>query len=174
MIEGAKKGQPAPNIWYVCYILRWNFGPSFPLKEGKLYDIIYIMPVGWPESAFLRFWFPLTTRLNGKCMLGDQDWLTLLSWRMPASFYQLPCAFNFITDMVNKQLIARYELWRGADISFDLLLNFYTVLPLQVEAEESSISISHFFCVDMGNWPVAWLVGLNSSKWRGNKYLNIS
>ena len=38
--------------------------------------------------------------------------------------------------MVNKQLIARYELWRGADISFDLLLNFYTVLPLQVEAEE--------------------------------------
>ena len=118
MIEGAKKGQPAPNIWYVCYTLRWNFGPSFPLKEGKLYDIIYIMPVGWPESAFLRFWFQLTTRFNGKCMLGDQDWLTLLSWMMPASFYQLPCAFNFITDMVNKQLIARYELWWGADISW--------------------------------------------------------
>jgi len=35
-------------------------------------------------------------RFNDKCMLGDQDWFTLLSWRMPACFYQLPCAFNYV------------------------------------------------------------------------------
>jgi len=35
-------------------------------------------------------------RFNDKCMLGDQDWFTLLSWRMPECFYQLPCAFNYV------------------------------------------------------------------------------
>ena len=46
----------------------------------------------------------LTTRFNGKCILGDQDWLTLLSWKMPTSFFKLPCAFNYVIGMVKKQL----------------------------------------------------------------------
>ena len=40
------------------------------------------------------------TRFNDKCMLGDQDWLTLLSWRIPAWFHQLPCAFNYVVGWV--------------------------------------------------------------------------
>ena len=34
-------------------------------------------------------------RFNDKCMLGDQDWLTLLSWQHPRLFHHLPCNFNF-------------------------------------------------------------------------------
>ena len=45
----------------------------------------------------------LINRFNGKCMLGDQDWLTLLSWKMPAGFFQLPCAFNYVVSRVNKR-----------------------------------------------------------------------
>ena len=45
----------------------------------------------------------LINRFNGKCMLGDQDWLTLLSWKIPAGFFQLPCAFNYVISRVNKR-----------------------------------------------------------------------
>ena len=35
--------------------------------------------------------------------MGDQDWVTLLSWKKPAFFFELPCAFNYIIGitMVN-------------------------------------------------------------------------
>ena len=38
--------------------------------------------------------------------MGDQDWVTLLSWKMPAFFFELPCAFNYIIGitMVNTSL----------------------------------------------------------------------
>ena len=47
----------------------------------------------------------MSTRFRGKCLLGDQDWVTLLSWKMPAFFYKLPCAFNYIIGltMVNNR-----------------------------------------------------------------------
>ena len=40
-------------------------------------------------------------RFNGKGMHGDQDWLTLLSWKMPANFSPLSCAFNHVISMVS-------------------------------------------------------------------------
>ena len=37
-------------------------------------------------------------------MLGDQDWLTLLSWNMPGNFSPLSCAFNYVISMVSFNL----------------------------------------------------------------------
>ena len=39
--------------------------------------------------------------------VGDQDWLTLLSWENTQLFYTLPCEFNRQTDKVYKD-----EVWR--------------------------------------------------------------
>ena len=33
--------------------------------------------------------------LQGKGFQGDQDWLTLLSWRHPHVFFHLPCTLNY-------------------------------------------------------------------------------
>jgi len=44
-------------------------------------------------------------RFDGKGMLGDQDWLTLLSWKMPANFSPLSCAFNYVISMDNEEEI---------------------------------------------------------------------
>ena len=63
------------------------------------------------ELRFLTF--KMSTRFKGKCLLGDQEWVTLLSWKMPAFFYKLPCAFNYIIGltMVNNSFLFFWEGW---------------------------------------------------------------
>ena len=65
-------------------------------KERQFYMFTYwtCKPLCKPCKPHFRF--------NGKCLLGDQDWLTLLSWRIDDIFFKLPCAFNYVVTMVNK------------------------------------------------------------------------
>ena len=39
--------------------------------------------------------------LQGKGFQGDQDWLTLLSWRHPHVFFHLPCTLNYQVTRVS-------------------------------------------------------------------------
>ena len=85
----------------------WTLTPCMSLSHisGDLY-LVLAVPV-----IFLTF--KMSTRFKGKCLLGDQEWVTLLSWKMPAFFFQLPCAFNYIIGltMVNNSFLFFWEGW---------------------------------------------------------------
>ena len=49
----------------------------------------------------------LIAKYSMKITLGDQDWFTMLGWKIPSLFYNLPCEFNFQTSL---QYLAMYKL----------------------------------------------------------------
>ena len=44
-------------------------------------------------------WLNLTLHRTVKVSVGDQDWLTLLSWAEPSLFHILPCQYNLQTSL---------------------------------------------------------------------------
>ena len=61
--------------------------------------------------------------------LGDQDWLTLLSFEVPSLFYRLPCYFNVQTSL---QYLASYQHNAQLELQQRFPLYHYCVLPHQV------------------------------------------
>ena len=91
--EGEHRLQPATEHWR-------HAGARHP------FQVIFIL---WGQSQV----YLVSTRFEGFCMVGDQDWVTLLTWKMPAFFFKLPCAFNYIIGltMVNNSFLFFWEGW---------------------------------------------------------------
>ena len=60
--------------------------------------------------------------------LGDQDWLTVLSFEWPSLFYQLPCEYNVQTSL---QYLASYHHHGQMELQQKFPLYHYCVLPHQ-------------------------------------------
>ena len=95
------------QVHLIILILKMcQYPPHFNLGNAQKKSVFFL----WlcPSYTIVFDWVGSKTRFrqkywrfDGKGMHGDQDWLTLLSWKMPANFSPLSCAFNHVISMVS-------------------------------------------------------------------------
>ena len=66
------------------------------------------------DRSFLFKVSKLISEYSMKITLGDQDWFTMLGWKIPSLFYNLPCEFNLQTSL---QYLAQYKLENNTELA---------------------------------------------------------
>lgn len=88
-----------------------KFNPETQAGEVGFYQgfntgvALYNLAVMRASDTYLKSVEPnrvveLATKYKLRGTVGDQDWLTVLSWESPNLFHRLPCQFNVQTDQV--------------------------------------------------------------------------